>query len=86
MISKLVLIFSAIVTYVLGKISKKFGWNENLPIPIQNALVGIIVFTLIYLYLQIIGLDENPEELIEIIFSSLGGSGIATLGYDMKNK
>ena len=37
----LVYVITALFTYVLGKISKHFGWNETLPIPIQNILIGI---------------------------------------------
>ena len=32
----LVYVITTLFTYILGKISKHFGWNETLPIPIQN--------------------------------------------------
>ena len=38
----LVYVITTLFTYILGKISKHFGWNETLPIPIQNILIGII--------------------------------------------
>ena len=82
MIEELVFIFSAILTYVLGKISKKFNWNENLPIPIQNILVGLIVFGIVILYQKATGETIAIQETIRQIYYTLGGSGLATLVYD----
>lgn len=82
MIDQLVLIFSAIVTYVLGKVSKKRGWNENLPIPIQNVIVGALVFLVVFLYQKATGEVINIQNTIQQIYYSLGGSGLATLVYD----
>ena len=38
----IVYIVTTLFTYVLGKASKYFGWNETLPIPIQNIAIGVI--------------------------------------------
>lgn len=84
MINELVLIFSAIVTYVLGKVSKKFKWNDNLPIPMQNLLVGILVFVVVVLYQKATGAIVNIQETVQQIYYALGGSGLATLLYDAK--
>lgn len=84
MIQGLIAAVSAIVTYVLGKLSKKFNWNESLPIPIQNVLVGILVFFIAFIYNRAIGVEVVAQDLVEQIFYALGGSGIATLGYDVK--
>lgn len=82
MIEELVFIFSAIVTYILGKLSKKFNWNENLPIPIQNIIVGFIVFGIVILYQKAIGEVIDVQVTMQQIFSALSGSGMATLVYD----
>jgi|GEM_PF-380181 len=54
----LVYVITTVFTYILGKISKHFGWNETLPIPIQNILIGIIA-TIIGCIIHIEGLDAN---------------------------
>lgn len=51
-----------IVTWVLGELSKKYGWIEKKVIPLQNLLVGVIA-GLIY---SIITKDVN------LVISSLG--------------
>ena len=40
----LLALFSGILTFVLGRLSKKYGWDEEMPTQAQNVLVGI--FTL----------------------------------------
>lgn len=55
MIQELVFIVSAIITYLLGKLSKKLNWNENLPIPIQNIIIGFVVFGIVVLYQKATG-------------------------------
>lgn len=82
MIEELVFIFSAIITYGLGKISKKLKWNENLPIPIQNILVGFVVFGIVILYQKSMGEAIDVQVTMHQIFSALSGSGMATLVYD----
>lgn len=78
MINILIYIVSTLSTYILGIISKKLKWNENVPIPVQNIVVGIIVFTIFYIIYH----PTNTEEVIEQIIVALGGTGTATLGYD----
>lgn len=73
---------SAIVTWILGKISKKMNWNENLPIPIQNIFVGVLMFAFIILYLKITNVPIDTKVIADTILKTLSGSGIATLCYD----
>lgn len=82
MIEELIMIFSAILTYTLGKLSKKFNWNETLPIPMQNILVGFIVFVIVLIYKKATGSEILIENLMQEIYYALGGSGVATLLYD----
>lgn len=78
MLEILIYVVATVVTYVLGIISKKCNWNESLPIPVQNIIVGIIVFVIFYLTQK----PSNAEVIAEQIMLALGGVGTATLGYD----
>lgn len=83
-ISYLTFIVSTTFTYILGIISKKHKWNELLPIPIQNFLIGIIVFVLSYVFCLITKNQFEPNLAIQQIMFAFGGVGTATLGYDMQ--
>ena len=78
MVNLLVYIVSTLMTYIFGLLNKKLKVNEIMPIPIQNIIVGILVFSIFYIFFK----PENKEEVIEQIVMALGGSGTATLGYD----
>ena len=78
MIEVLTYVISVIMTYVMGIISKKMKWNEEMPIPIQNILVGIIVFVIVYFTQR----PSDVEVAINQIMLALGGAGTATLCYD----
>lgn len=79
----LVYVITTLFTYVLGKVSKHFGWNETLPIPIQNIIIGIIS-AVIGCVIHIEGLGAN--EIIQAVVTALGGIGTATVLYDAKNQ
>ncbi len=78
MVNIMIYIVSTLLTYFLGLLSKKFKWNESVPIPVQNIFVGIIVFIIFYLIYR----PNNLEDLLQQIITALGGTGTATLGYD----
>ncbi len=78
MIETLTYIVSVLVTYIMGVISKKMKWNEEMPIPIQNILVGIIVFVIVYFTQR----PVDVEVALNQIMLALGGAGTATLCYD----
>lgn len=78
MLEILVFVVSTIVTYILGLLSKKFKWNEQLPIPLQNIIVGVIVFTIFYLVKR----PADIELALQQLMLAMGGVGTATLGYD----
>lgn len=82
-IQVLVYVITTLFTYVLGKVSKHFGWNETLPIPIQNIIIGAIA-TVIGCIIHIEGLGTN--EIIQAVITALGGIGTATVLYDAKNQ
>lgn len=82
MISILTYVVSTILTYVLGLLSKKYGWNETVPIPVQNIIVGTVVFFISALYIRLTNQEVALPDIINQIFSSFGGSGTATLYYD----
>ncbi|MDO4382345.1 MAG: hypothetical protein Q4C39_04735 [Clostridia bacterium] len=79
----LVYIITTLFTYILGKVSKKFNWNETLPIPVQNILIGVIA-SVIGCLIHIEGLDTNA--IITAVITALGGIGTATVLYDAKNQ
>lgn len=79
----LVYIITTLFTYILGKVSKHFGWNETLPIPVQNIVIGIIS-AIIGCVIHIDGLDVNG--VIQTVVTALGGIGTATVLYDAKNQ
>ncbi len=79
----LVYIITTLFTYVLGKVSKKLSWNETLPIPVQNIIIGIIA-AVIGCIIHIEGLDANS--VIQAVVTALGGIGTATVLYDAKNQ
>ncbi len=79
----IVYIVTTLFTYVLGKVSKYFRWNETLPIPVQNIVIGIIA-TIIGCVIHVEGLDANG--VIQAVVTALGGVGTATVLYDAKNQ
>lgn len=79
----IVYLVTTLFTYVLGKVSKYFRWNETLPIPIQNIAIGLIA-TVIGCVIHVEGLDANG--VIQAVVTALGGVGTATVLYDAKNQ
>jgi len=82
MINLIIYIVSTLLTYILGLLSKKFKWNETLPIPIQNIFVGIITFLVAYICCKVEGTEIDIQSTMEKIIVALGGAGTAALGYD----
>lgn len=79
----IVYIVTTLFTYILGKVSKYFGWNETLPIPVQNIIIGIVA-AIIGCVIHVEGLDANG--IIQAVVTALGGIGTATVLYDAKNQ
>ena len=79
----LVYVATTLFTYIAGKVSKRFGWNYILPIPIQNILIGFIA-TIIGCLIHVEGLDVNS--IIQAVVTALGGIGTATVLYDAKKQ
>ena len=68
-----------VITYIFGKLSKKFNWIESKYIPYQNALIGVVAGVLAYM----LGFVEDPAiGVITCIMSALGAGG----GYDLVKK
>ena len=78
MLDIIIFIVTTVFTYAMGKISKRLKWNESLPIPVQNIIIGIVVFVIFYLIKR----PAEIETLAQQIFVAMGGVGTATLGYD----
>lgn len=82
-IKVLVYVVTTLFTYIMGKLSKRFGWNYDLPITIQNIIIGAIASG-IGILIHIEGLDANT--IIESVIVALGGVGTAVIAYDAKNQ
>jgi ABC-type iron transport system FetAB permease component len=82
MANVIIYVISTVMTYIMGIISKKKGFHEELPIPIQNIIIGICCFLGIFLADRILGHEFNVETVTQQIVVALGGAGTATLGYD----
>ena len=77
----LVYVITTLFTYILGKISKHFGWNYDLPITIQNIII-IAIASIIGCLIHI----ENLDGVITAVITAVGGVGTAVVAYDAKNK
>lgn len=82
MINLLTYVISTLLTYFMGLASKRFGWNEELPIPVQNILIGLFVFGIVIVYTHLTGGELDFNNITTQIITALGGSGTATLIYD----
>lgn len=78
MINVLIYCISTVFTYIMGLVSKKYKWNQSLPIPIQNIVVGLLVFIIAYFITK----PAEYMDLVNQIWIALGGAGTATLVYD----
>jgi len=79
----LLYIITTIFTYTMGIISKKKGWNQTLPITIQNIIIGSIAVA-IGMLIHIEGL--TVDEIIQAVVVGIGGASTAALYYDTKKK
>ena len=70
MIETLTYVVSTLVTYGLGKLSKKKGWNETLPIPVQNIVVAVLVFFISALYIRLTNQEVVLSDILNQIFLS----------------
>lgn len=82
-VQTLVYIITTFFTYSAGLLSKKMGWNYNLPITIQNIII-IAIASIIGCVINIEGLDVNG--VISAVITAVGGVGTAVVTYDAKNK
>lgn len=78
----IVYVVSTLFTYIGGIISKRKGYNENLPIPIQNIIIGLICFVAILVFGIITKQEINIGMVVTYLTTALGGAGTATLAYD----
>ena len=80
----IVYIVSTLLTYFIGLISKKKGWNKDIiPIPIQNICIAFICFVVILLVNIIFQLNVDTQYVLMYLISAFGGAGTATLSYDI---
>lgn len=76
MTETIISISTAIITFILGKLAKKYKWIESNYIPLQNLLIGF--FAGIMLYAS--GINDNIFTSIVIcLVSAFGAGGIYDL-------
>lgn len=80
--SVIVYVVSTLLTYIGGLISKKKGWNEEVPIPVQNIVIALISFIAVLLTNLIFKLNINIQDILMYLITAFGGAGTATLSYD----
>lgn len=77
---------STLLTYFMGLASKKFGWNEELPIPVQNILIALFSLGISIVVMHIMNKPIDFEIIAQQVIASIGGSGTATLYYDTRKE
>lgn len=82
LINVLIGVVSAGFTYFFGKMSKAAGWDEELPVPVQSALIASIVFVLAVLLGYVLKLPVDVQSMAMQIFAAFSGSWGATWAYD----
>lgn len=74
---QIVMLVTILVTYVMGKLAKKFKWLFEDYIPFQNLLIGFFAGLIAY----IAGLTDNVViSILSCMLSAFGAGGI----YDLK--
>lgn len=71
----ILIVCTAVITFVAGELAKKFEWFATESIPLQNFLIGILAGLLAY----VCGLEPN---LIQAIIMCLSASMCAGGTYD----
>lgn len=79
----LVYVVTTLFTYIMGKVSKHFGWNYDFPITLQNIII-IAIVSVIGILIHIENLDANS--IITAVITAVGGVGTAVVAYDAKNQ
>ena len=82
MTNTIVYLVTTLATYVLGLVSKKFNLNEVVPVQIQNIVIAIISFVVLFFINTLSGNEFNGKEVLESVIVAVGGVGTATLAYD----
>lgn len=65
-----------LITFIFGKLAKKFSWIESNYIPLQNLLIGVFGGCMVYA----VGLHDNiVTSIILCTLSAFGAGGIYDL-------
>lgn len=74
---QIVMLVTIIVTYIVGKLAKKFKWATEDYIPVQNLAIGFFAGVIAY----IAGLNDNVIiSVLGCMLAAFGAGGI----YDLK--
>jgi hypothetical protein len=73
MIESIFSVVTMIVTFIFGKLAKRFNWLESDYIPLQNLLIGMLAGILVYLT----DITDNlAMSIVLCIMSAFGAGGI----------
>jgi len=71
------MLVTILVTYIMGKLAKKFNWPTEDVIPFQNLCIGFFGGLLVF----IVGLNEDPLiSILSCMLAAFGAGGIYDLG------
>ena len=80
-IEQIIIVVTALTSYIFGLLAKKFNWIESKYIPIQNLVIGIIVSVLYYLLID----GSDVTNAIFIAFSGMIAGGTYDLSKTRKD-
>ncbi len=74
-IETFITVITAIVSYIMGNLAKKFNWIESKYIPVQTFIIGICVAICYYFLVD----NSNISNAIVLAFSALISGGFYDL-------
>lgn len=79
-IETILMVVTAMVSFIFGELSKKFNWIEKKYIPYQTLVIGLIAGVLYYITVD----NSNIASAIVLAFSSLIACGTYDLSKTKK--
>jgi len=81
-IETILMVVTALVSYIFGELAKKFNWIEKKYIPIQTLVIGLIAGVIYYTAVD----DSNLITAIIMALSSLMACGVYDLSRTKKGE
>ena len=81
-IETIIIVVTAVVSYIFGELAKKFNWIENKYIPVQTLVIGLIAGVIYYIAVD----NSNLITAIIMALSSLMACGVYDLSKTKKGE